>query len=74
MATREVLFSTCDRCHTEVETAMEKPSSRRVEFILPLGWIHVSGNTRNSSVFALDLCGECSQIVTEAAGMAGVVK
>lgn len=67
MATKEVLFSTCDRCYKEVETDLEKPA-KRAEFVLPVGWLHVAANTRQTTVFEMDLCEECKQIVIDAAG------
>jgi len=73
MARKEVLFSTCDRCFKEVETDMEPlVAARRDEkFILPDGWIHVSGNTRKTTIFEMDLCDDCKGIVIAAAGRAG---
>ena len=71
MATREVLFSMCDRCFKEVETDVEmekKKSARQEKFLLPHGWLHISGNTRQTTVFEMDLCEDCKVFVIDAAG------
>jgi hypothetical protein len=38
--------------------------------VLPDGWLHVSGITTVSVVFAVDLCGDCKGTVLAAAGAA----
>lgn len=69
MASQEILLSTCDRCTTEVRTPLDR-KRKKTELVLPTGWLHVSGNTSTSLVFAMDLCEECKQIVLEMAGKA----
>lgn len=69
MAQKEVVFTTCDRCFKEEQMDLEKPQ-RADKFLLPAGWLHISGNTRQTTVFEMDLCDECKQIVIEAAGRA----
>lgn len=71
MATREVLLSVCDRCHTEAETPLpEKRRGRLPKYLLPPGWMNVAGNTTTHTVFEMDLCEECKGIVLNAAGSA----
>lgn len=71
MAKRQVVVSTCDRCGREETTDFNKaPVSRAEEFLLPEHWLHVAGNTRKTTVFSMDLCGECKMTVLEAAGAA----
>lgn len=71
MAKQKVLLSTCDRCGTEVMAPLHNRGlSRKNPYVLPSGWLHVSGNTENTTVFALDLCGDCKVVVMEAAGRA----
>ena len=69
MATKEVVFTTCDKCYKEVQNDMEKPT-RVDKYLLPVGWLHISGNTRQTTVFEMDLCEDCKQSVFEAAGRA----
>lgn len=71
MATKEVLFSTCDRCYAEAQTDIEKSPAREPKFMLPEGWLHVSGNTRKTTIFEMDLCEDCKQFVIAAVGRAG---
>lgn len=68
MATKEVVISTCDRCFTEAQTDMDKSPARNEKFQLPDGWLHISANTRRTTVFEMDLCGDCKGIVIAAAG------
>lgn len=70
MATKEVLFSTCDRCYKEVQTDIERNPQRGQPFQIPPGWIHISANSRTANVFEMDLCEDCKGIVIEAAGRA----
>jgi hypothetical protein len=68
MATREVVVSVCDRCTIEETTPLNRKNKKHSEVVLPQGWLHVAGNTATALVFEMDLCGECKQIVIEAAG------
>lgn len=68
MASQEILLSTCDRCTTEVRTPLNRKSKRTAEFILPPGWLHISGNTSSTLIFEMDLCEDCKQIVINIAG------
>lgn len=66
MATKEVLFSVCDRCGSEAKTDVErvvgKPGRKAEKTLLPTGWLHVqSKSALVPNVFALDLCGKCSK-------------
>jgi hypothetical protein len=62
-------MSICDKCHTEQQMKFDKqPKSRRDRFLLPDGWVHVQGNSRNTTVFEMDLCKDCARIVKELAG------
>lgn len=72
MARREVLLSVCDRCHTEEETVLEKKHrlGRKDRYVLPPGWLNVSGNTATHTVFDMDLCEDCKVVVLAAAGSA----
>lgn len=70
MATKEVLFSTCDRCFKEAQTDIEKSPARNEKFLLPEGWLHISGNSRRATVFEMDLCDDCKGYVIAAAGRA----
>jgi hypothetical protein len=73
MATRQVVSSECDRCHTEVVEDMDKSLKRSRPsdpYVLPKGWLHVTGNTSTTTVFELDLCDVCKVTVMEAAGKA----
>lgn len=70
MATREVVVSVCDRCTIEETTPLNRKSKKHSEVVLPTGWLHVAGNTATALVFEMDLCGDCKQIVIEAAGKA----
>ena len=69
MARRQVVHSTCDRCHKEVTTPFT-PNRRGDEFEVPDGWIHISANGRTTTLFEMDLCDDCKGIVIEAAGLA----
>ena len=62
MAKKSVLVSTCDSCSKEVTHDLQVPS-KRAEFDLPTGWIHVQGNDKSKELFALDLCDTCSKEV-----------
>jgi hypothetical protein len=71
MAKKQVLLSICDRCHFEIHTALEKlGKSRRDRYVLPPGWLNVSGNTATHTVFEMDLCEDCKGVVLDAAGSA----
>lgn len=70
MASKEVVFTTCDKCFKEAQQDVEKPT-RQEKYILPPGWLHITGNTRTTTVFEMDLCEDCKQYVIEAAGRAG---
>lgn len=72
MATKEVLLSTCDRCHFEEQTPVEKHrlGHRKEKYLLPPGWINIAANTSTHMVFEMDLCEDCKGIVLEAAGSA----
>jgi hypothetical protein len=73
MATKQVVSSECDRCHTEVTEDLDARTKRNRPsdpFILPKGWLHVSGNTSTTTVFELDLCSDCKLSVLKAAGAA----
>lgn len=70
MAQKEVIFSTCDKCYKEEQTDMQKGPARNEKFQLPDGWLHISANTKRSTVFEMDLCGECKLEVIAAAGRA----
>jgi hypothetical protein len=70
MAQKEVVFTTCDRCYKEEQTDLQKVPARNEKFQLPAGWLHISGNTRSTTVFEMDLCGDCKGLVIEAAGRA----
>lgn len=69
MAKRQVILSTCDSCHKEEMSPLDK-KSRRDELDLPKGWLHVEGSTATSTVFEMDLCADCKKSVLEAAGVA----
>jgi hypothetical protein len=69
MAKREVVESTCDRCHKEEVTPLT-PTTRRGEYQVPDGWIHVAANSKSSTLFEMDLCDDCKQNVLAAAGLA----
>lgn len=71
MARKEVIFSTCDKCYKEEQTDMQKNPARNEQFQLPEGWLHINGNTRKTTVFEIDLCGDCKAGVIAAAGLAG---
>lgn len=65
MATKEILFSVCDRCgseqKTDVKQVVGKPGPKAKKTLLPTGWLHVQGKSALApDVLALDLCGECS--------------
>lgn len=72
MSKKEVLLSICDRCHTEVQTEVQKHrlGHRKEKYILPPGWLNVSGNTATHTVFDMDLCEDCKGAVLDAAGSA----
>jgi hypothetical protein len=73
MATKQVVSSECDRCHTEVTEDLSASAKRNRPsdpFVLPKGWLHVSGNTSTTTVFELDLCQDCKVDVLKAAGAA----
>jgi hypothetical protein len=73
MATKQVVSSECDRCHTEVTEDLSVSGKRNRPsdpFALPKGWLHVSGNTQTTTVFELDLCEVCKVDVLKAAGAA----
>lgn len=70
---KTILQSTCDRCGEEDITAFDKhPTEGRDRYVLPEGWINVSGNTSKRTVFEFDLCADCAKIVREAAGASPV--
>jgi hypothetical protein len=69
MASKEVVFTTCDRCYTEVQTDIDL-SKRAQPYQIPVGWLHIHANSRTASVFEMDLCPDCKGIVIEAAGRA----
>ena len=69
MATQHVLMSVCDKCHKEAQTPFNKnPKNRKAKYLLPKGWLHVSGNTKDLTVFEIDLCADCAIEVRKAAG------
>lgn len=70
MATKEVLFSTCDRCFKEVQTDIDQNPKRGQPYQIPVGWLHIHANSRTATVFEMDLCPDCKGIVIEAAGRA----
>jgi hypothetical protein len=71
MAKKQVLLSICDRCHFELQTALEKLGRGRKErFVLPPGWLHIQGDTSTHTVFERDLCEDCKGVVLDAAGSA----
>jgi hypothetical protein len=71
MAKQKVLLSICDRCGTdETSPLQQRGLSRKDPYVLPKGWMHISANTASSTIFELDLCGDCKKIVLEAAGHA----
>lgn len=70
MAKRKVVISVCDRCTKEVQMNLEKQAGRRDAYVLPKDWLHVAANTRNTTVFEMDLCDECKVYVLKAAGAA----
>lgn len=68
MATKEVLFSVCDRCghdeRTDVEKVPGKPGRKSQKTLLPPRWIHVTAKSALvPEMIALDLCGECAKQV-----------
>lgn len=67
MAKIQVVESVCDRCHTHEEEPL-KTGIKNGRYVLPKGWLHVSGNTNTATVFEIDLCTECKLTVLEAAG------
>lgn len=73
MASVSVVESICDRCHTHDEQDLSK-GIRNGNYVLPRGWLHVSGISNNHSVFELDLCEECKGTVLEAAGQGHKVR
>ena len=70
MAKRQVVESTCDRCHKEVTVPLTPTTRRGDEFQIPEGWIHVAANSKSSTLFEMDLCDDCKQNVLAAAGLA----
>lgn len=73
MATKQVVSSECDRCHTEIVEDLDTLHKRNRPsdpFVLPKGWLHVEGNTATSTIFEMDLCEVCKVAVLEAAGAA----
>lgn len=72
MSKKEVLLSVCDKCHTEVQTILEKHrlGHRKDKYVLPPGWMNLSANTATHTVFEMDLCEDCKIVVLEAAGSA----
>jgi hypothetical protein len=68
MASKEVLFSTCDRCFKEAQTDIPQGPRKDTETLLPDNWIHISGRSKRTSVFEMDLCDDCKGIVIAAAG------
>lgn len=70
MAKQQVIVSVCDRCHVEDSAPLMRAKYQRSTLDLPIGWLHVSAVTATSTVFEMDLCGECKKIVLEAAGKA----
>ena len=72
MASRQVVVSVCDRCTIEASEPLSRKNRHHSDLLLPKGWLHVSGNTAGTTVFELDLCPECAQIVIESAGKARV--
>lgn len=70
MARKEVLFSTCDKCYKEVETDVQINPRRDQKYQLPVGWLHIEANTRQTTILEMDLCDDCKQPVIEAAGRA----
>ena len=67
---KEVIVSSCDRCNVEVQMDPPHPSGKHFSdpFIIPPGWLHVSGNTDATLVFELDLCQKCKLPALAAAG------
>jgi hypothetical protein len=68
MAKKQVVTSTCDRCRTEEDIDLKPQMNIADRFVLPHGWLHVEGNTNKTTVFEIDLCGECKKAVLDAAG------
>lgn len=69
MASKEVVFTTCDRCYTEVQTDVDL-AKRAQPYQIPVDWLHIHANSRTATVFEMDLCPDCKGIVIEAAGRA----
>lgn len=70
MARKEIIVTTCDKCYGQEKQDMQVKPGRADLFQLPDGWLHITGNTKRSTVFEMDLCGSCKQDVIEAAGRA----
>ncbi len=70
MAKRQVVESTCDRCHKETTYPLTPNTKRGEEFEVPEGWIHVAANTKTKMIFEMDLCEDCKGTVIDAAGAA----
>lgn len=70
MATKEVIESECDVCHTTARSEAPFDARRkRQTFTLPPKWMHVAGRTDQGPVMSIDLCPACSMNVLKAAGM-----
>jgi hypothetical protein len=62
MAKKSVLESTCDQCGKQ--EIMDLPvKDPRAEFVLPNGWVHVRGDDKHKSLFALDFCTDCAKVI-----------
>ena len=71
---KTILQSTCDRCGTEEITGFDKApvGGDRDRYVLPEGWVNVSGNTARKTLFEFDLCPDCARMVRELAGASPV--
>jgi hypothetical protein len=67
VAKKKVLISTCDSCGFEEVTNIPD-KTKRAEFVLPNGWVHVRVDDRHKSILASDLCPKCAVPIRDIAG------
>jgi hypothetical protein len=67
---QEVVITTCDRCGREARMPLVPQKHSSDQFVIPEEWLHVAANTKDTLVFASDLCPECKKPVLEAVGAA----
>lgn len=67
MAKQEVLDTTCDNCGFNKREVVK---SAKVDFTLPPNWLHVVGTRNGGTIFDLDMCPDCTQMILAAGGLA----